>query len=120
MAAGTSRLVAAFQEPLQGKTSLGRVIWGYGLLGSVVVSALGVFIDPGNELAMRVYTVLGLLYSAYVTVATYRCAGNCKSVALARFVRVSTVVSVVLLVPLLAYLYFTGTLDVGLQTLGEQ
>jgi hypothetical protein len=55
----------------------------------------------------------GLLFTVYVTAATYRCAGNCHSKALARFVRVSAVISIALL-PLFAYLYFSGALDVAL------
>jgi hypothetical protein len=111
----------ALREPLQGKTSLSKVFWVYGVLGSVLVSVLGVGIDPGNQVATWIYTFLGLVFSVYVTVATYRCAGNCGSPALARFVRISTVVSVIVGVPLFAYLYFTGALNAALTTLnGDQ
>jgi hypothetical protein len=103
-------------EPLQGKTSLAKVIWLYGLLGSILVSALGLLIDPGHEIAMRAYIVFGLLFTVYVTVATYQCAGNCRSKALARFVRFSAVVSLVIL-PVFAYMEFTGALDLALSTL---
>jgi hypothetical protein len=76
--------------------------------------------DPGNEFAMRVYIAFGFLFTLYVTVATYRCAGNCHSKALARFVRVSAVISIVLL-PVFAYLEFTGALDAALtDMMGEQ
>ena len=44
-----TRLWLAVKEPWQGKTSLATVFWGYGLLGSVLVSALGACIDPGND-----------------------------------------------------------------------
>ena len=83
------------KEPLQGKTSLSKVFWIYGVLGSVLVSAFGVAVDPGNELATRMYTVFGLLFSVYVTVATYQCASNCRSKFLARMVRISAVISLV-------------------------
>jgi hypothetical protein len=115
-----TRLWLAVKEPWQGKTSLATVFWGYGLLGSVLVSALGACIDPGNDVAMWAYTAFGVAFSVYVTVATYRCADNCKSVFMARLVRVSTVVSVIVVVPAFLYLYFTGALGVALATLGEQ
>ena len=107
-------------EPLLGKTSLAKVVWLYGLLGSVLVSAAGLVIDPGNEPATRIYTVFGLLFSVYVTVATYRCASNCRSKSLARLARISAVISLLLL-PVLAYLYFSGAIGVALVSLrGEQ
>jgi len=107
-------------EPLQGKTSLGRVIWLYGVLGSILVSAVGLAVDPGNELATRVYTAFGFLFSVYVSIATYRCASNCRSKYLARLARISAVASLVML-PALAYLYFSGAIGVALVTLrGEQ
>ena len=107
-------------EPLLGKTSLSKVFWLYGVLGSVLVSAVGLAFDPGNERAMRIYTVFGLLFSVYVTVATYQCAGNCRSKFLARLARISAIISLLLL-PVLAYLYFSGAIGVALVTLrGEQ
>jgi hypothetical protein len=113
-------VTAAIREPLQGKTSLSKVVWVYGLLGSVVVSAVGLFIDPGNMLAMRAYTMFGLLFGVYVTIATYRCAGNCQSKLLARFVRISALISLLAL-PVLAYLEFTGAFDLTSITLpGEE
>ena len=109
----------AILDPLQGKTSLTRVFWIYGVLGSILVSAFGLFIDSGNEFATRLYLVLGLVFSIYVTVATYQCAGNCRSKFLARLVRVSAVISLVLL-PVFAYLEFTGAIDLYLSTLGGE
>jgi hypothetical protein len=107
-------------EPLQGKTSLAKVFWLYGILGSILVSAVGLAVDPANELATRVYTAFGLLFSVYVTVATYRCASNCRSKLLARLARISAVASLVML-PVLAYLYFSGAIGVAMVTLrGEQ
>ena len=109
----------AVKEPLQGKTSLARVFWIYGVLGSVAVSALGLLLDPGNELARRAYVVFGLLFSIYVTIATYQCCANCRSKAMTRFVRISAIVTLVLL-PVLAYLDFTGALDTLITLGGEQ
>jgi hypothetical protein len=108
---------SALTDPLQGKTSLSTVVWVYGLLGSIVYGAIELFLDPGNEFAMRVYILGGLLFSVYVTVATYRCAGNCASKFWARAARVSAVLSLLLL-PVLAYLELTGALSLAM--LGEQ
>ncbi len=113
-------LSAFLKEPLQGKTSLAKVFWLYGVLGSILYSALELFLDPGNESITRIYVVGGLLFSAYVTVATYQCAGNCRSKSLAWFVRVSAVISLLAL-PVIAYLELTGALGAALSTLsGEQ
>jgi hypothetical protein len=107
-------------EPLQGKTSLGRVFWLYGVLGSILVSAIGLGVDSGNKFLMRIYIVFSLLFTVYVTIATYQCAGNCRSKVLARFVRVSAVISLAAL-PVFAYLEFTGALDAALSNMiGEQ
>jgi hypothetical protein len=116
---GTS-LKAFLVDPLLGKTSLTKVFWLYGVLGSVALSALGLALDPGSRFAMAAYGILGLLFSVYVTVATYRCAGNCRSKILASFVRFSAIVSLILL-PVFAYLEFTGAIDQYLSTMsGEQ
>ena len=113
-------LSAFLKEPLQGKTSLSRVFWLYGVLGSILYSALELLLDPGDESITRIYFLGGLLFSAYVTGATYRCAGNCRSKSLARFVRVSAVVSLLAL-PVIAYLELTGALGAALSALsGEQ
>ena len=97
-------------EPMQGKTSLTRVFWVYGVLGSVLLSALGLFLDPGNVFVMRLYILFSYVFTIYILVATYRCAGNCRSPAMARFVRVSAVISLIAL-PAIAYLEFSGALD---------
>ena len=112
-------LWAAVRDPLQGKTSLSKVIWLYGLGGSLIVSALGQLL-PGGEVARRGYVIFGLVFSIYVTVATYQCAGNCRSKTMAWFVRICAGLSLVLL-PVFAYLDFTGALDLALTGLrGEQ
>ena len=102
---------SALKDPLQGKVSLSKVFWVYGVLGSLACSALGLFIDTDNKFADWAYSIVGIVFSIYVTVATYQCAGNCGSAVLARFVRISTVVSVVVIVPFFAYLYFSGALE---------
>jgi hypothetical protein len=110
-------LWSALSDPLRGKTSLSKVVWGYGLLGSIVYGAIELLLDPGNAVAMGMYTLGGLLFSVYVTVATYRCAGNCASIFWARMARISAVLSLLLL-PLLAYLALTGALSLAM--IGEQ
>ncbi len=100
------------QEPLQGKTSLAKVIWLYGVVGSLLFGAIELFLNPENQFLMRVYTILGLFFGLYITVATYLCAKNCKSLLLARFVRVSAVISLVLL-PVLTYFELTGALSLS-------
>jgi hypothetical protein len=96
-------------DPLQGKTSLGRVIWWYGIVGSLVYSALGLLIDVEDERALRVYTVGGLILTVYVTLATYRCATSLRSPFVRTLVRISAVLTLAVL-PLLAYLGFSGAL----------
>ena len=96
-----------------------KVFWVYGILGSILVSAVGLVFDPGNLFAMRFYILFGLLFSLYVTVATYRCAGNCQSKSLARLVRISAAISLVAL-PVFAYLEFTGALDVAFSDMGGE
>ncbi len=103
----------AILDPLRGKTSLSRVIWGYGLLGSVIVSALGVFVDSGNEVARRGYALFGLLYGVYVSAALYQCARQSRSALAAILVRASAVLSLVLVL-VMGYLDFSGALSLVL------
>lgn len=118
MSAARAPLFAFLEEPLQGKTSLSRVFWLYGVVGSLVYGAIELFIDPGNELLMRIYVIGGLIFSVYVTIATYKCAANCKSPSLARLARISAVITLVLL-PVLTYLDLSGALSL-LALGGEQ
>jgi hypothetical protein len=104
-----SSVVRWIMDPLRGKTSLGRVIGWYGIVGSLVYSAFGLLIDVESDRAMRAYTVGGLIYTVYVTIATYRCAASLRSSFGRNFVRVSALLSLALL-PLLAYLALSGAL----------
>jgi hypothetical protein len=104
-----SRVVRWIMDPLRGQTSLGRVIGWYGIVGSLVYSALGLLIDVESDRAMRAYTIGGLIYSVYVTIATYRCAASMRSSFARNLVRVSALLSLALL-PLLAYLALSGAL----------
>jgi hypothetical protein len=96
-------------DPIRGTVPVGRVIWLYGILGSLIYSALGLFIDPSAEGTLRIYTIGGLLYTLYVTIATYRCAATVKSPFWRGVTRVSALLTLLLL-PLLAYLSFSGVL----------
>jgi len=86
------------------------VFWWYGVVGSLLYGALEFFLDAGNALVMRTYIIGGLIISVYVAVATYRCAGNCRSKVWTRMAQASAILSLVLL-PLIAYLELTGALD---------
>jgi len=109
---------AFIEAPLQGKTSVSRVFWLYGLVGSLLYSCLEFLIDPGNARLLRAYTLGGALLTLYVIVGTYRCAVNCRSPGMARFVRVSCVVSLLLL-PVITYLDLSGALSTDLSQLQE-
>ncbi len=106
------------QQPLQGKTSLSKVFWLYGVAGSLAYGVLELFIDPGNKAATLAYVIGGLVFSIYVTAATYRCAVNCQSRRLAHVVRVSAVISLLLL-PILTYFELSGALSLD-SLAGEQ
>lgn len=100
------------KQPLEGKTSLSRVFWLYGVLGSLLYGSLELFLNPENQFVMRVYTILGLIFTVYVIVGTYRCANNCKTAWAARAARVGAVISLLLL-PLLVYLDLTGSVTLS-------
>jgi hypothetical protein len=96
-------------DPIRGETPLARVIWLYGIVGSLVYSALELLIDPGRERVEELYTIGGFAYTVYVTVATYRCAARVKSPFWRRLTRWSALLTLVLL-PFLLYLSLSGAL----------
>jgi quinol-cytochrome oxidoreductase complex cytochrome b subunit len=100
------------KEPLEGKTSLSRVIWLYGLVGSLLYGSLELFLDPENQFVMRVYTIVGLIFTVYCIVGTYRCAKNTKSPWAARSARIGAIILLVLL-PVLTYLELTGAVTIA-------
>lgn len=110
--------VQFLRAPLQAKLSVARVFWLYGVAGSLVYGCLEFFIDPGNAFLMRLYMIGGGLYSAYVIVGTYQCAVNCATVGMARFVRISCVLSLLLL-PVLTYFELSGALSNDLSQIEE-
>ena len=107
------RWSALVMDPLEGKTSLSRVFWWYSVMASLVYGGLEFFLDPGNVIVMRLYTLGGFVLSVYAAVATYRCAGNCRSRIVTRLAQISAIGSLVLL-PIITYLEFTGALDAAL------
>ena len=100
------------KEPLEGKTSLSRVIWLYGVVGSLLYGSLELFLNPENQFVMRVYTIVGLLFTVYCIVGTYRCAKNTKSPWVARSARIGAII-VLLLLPVLTYLELTGAVTIA-------
>jgi hypothetical protein len=107
-----------FEAPLQGKVSVSRVFWLYGIVGSLVYGLFEFLIDPGNVFLMRLYSIGGLLYTVYVIVATHRSAVNCKSQRMASFVRISCIASLLIL-PLIAYLELSGSLSLDVAGLDQ-
>jgi len=104
------RIGTLIMNPLTGRTSLSAAVWGYGLLGSLIYSALGLFIDVGSTGLLRIYTIGGFLYSVYATVAVYQCAHNSRSRLVALLARISAILSLGVLL-LFGYLYATGAFD---------
>ena len=100
------------KEPLEGKTSLSRVIWLYGIVGSLVYGSLELFLNPENQFVMRLYTIVGLIFTAYCIVATYRCAKNTKSPWMARSARIGAII-LLLLLPVLTYLELSGAVTIA-------
>lgn len=100
------------KAPLEGKTSLSRVFWLYGIVGSLLYGALEFFLNPENLLVMRLYTIGGLIYTVYAIVGTYRCADNCKTRWVAQSARIGAIISLLLL-PLLTYLDLNGSLSIA-------
>ena len=98
------------KEPLRGKTSLSKVFWLYGILGSLLFGAIELFLNPENRFVMKVYAILGFIFSVYVTVGIYRCADNSRSRWMARSARVGAIITLLVL-PVLTYFDLTGALS---------
>jgi hypothetical protein len=100
------------KQPLEGRTSLSRVFWLYGIVGSLLYGSLELFLNPENQFVMRVYTIVGLMFTVYCIVGTYRCANNTKSPWAARAARVGAIISLLLL-PVLTYLELSGAVTIA-------
>jgi hypothetical protein len=100
------------KDPLEGKTSLSRVIWLYGFAGSLLYGSLELFLNPENQFVMRFYTIVGLLFTVYCIVGTYRCAKNTRHPWVARSARIGSII-LLLLLPVLTYLELTGAVTIA-------
>jgi len=105
-------LAQFIKDPLEGKISLTRVFWLYYVLGSLLYGSLELFLNPENQFVMRVYTILGLIFSVYATVGIYRCAKNCKTPWVARAAQVGAILTLLLL-PVLTYLELSGAVTIA-------
>lgn len=100
-------------EPLQGRTSLSRVFWVYGLGVSAVYAVMGLAVPASSAVASGLYLLVGLILGIYQLIALWQCAFNGRSRALGIWVRVSVAASVLLL-PVFVYLIVTYPLTVAL------
>ena len=94
-------------DALNGKVSLARAFWAYGLGVSVAYSLLAGFIDIENRPVLIVYLLLGLALGIAQTLILWRSAFNSRSKFLGRLTRTAVVVGLVIMVPLTLYLLFT-------------
>ena len=94
-------------DPLRGTTPLWKVAILYSVVGGGVLELVGLLIAPVGPIATRAFALVALAYGAYVTLASYRCAGNCPWPQLSRLVRLCCLVSLIA-VPFIAYLILTG------------
>jgi tellurite resistance protein TehA-like permease len=102
--------VSVITDPIRGTVPIGRVIWLYGVVGALIYSALGFFVDLESERALRIYTIGGIAYTLYVTVATYACAATIKSPFWRLLTRASALITLALL-PFLGYVSLSGVLS---------
>jgi hypothetical protein len=100
------------KDPLEGKISLSRAFWLYYVLGSLLYGSLELFLNPENQFVMRLYTILGFIFSVYATVGIYRCAKNCKTPWVARSARIGAILTLLLL-PVLTYLELSGAVTIS-------
>jgi hypothetical protein len=100
------------REPLQGRTSLRKVFWLYGLAASIVYGVLGLAVPAGSVVAAGVYLVGGIILGIYQLIALWQCAFNGRSRSVGVLVRISVVASV-LLIPVIVYVMMTLPLMVA-------
>lgn len=94
-------------DALNGKVSLARAFWVYGLGVSVGFSMLAGLIDIENRPALIAYLLLGLALGILQTLILWRSASKSPSKFLGRLIRTSVVVGLIIIVPLTLYLLFT-------------
>lgn len=101
-----STLWRVIADPIRGVTPFWRVVVLYSVVGGGVLALVLRALSPTSAGAVRLFGLFALLYSAYVTLAIYRCAGSCGSAPLARLVRIGAVLSLLML-PIIGYLIVT-------------
>jgi hypothetical protein len=92
-------------DALNGKVSLARAFWLYGLGISLVYSLIGLLVQSGPVAV--IYVLVGLALGVLQTIIVWRCADNSRFRFLGRLVRIATVFGVVLLAIML-YVLFTN------------
>jgi hypothetical protein len=85
-------------DALNGKLSLTRAFWIWGVGVSVAYSLIGAFIDVEHTLALAVYLALGLVLGILQTVVLWRCASNSRFKFLGRLLRTAVIVGLIILV----------------------
>ena len=102
-----STLWRAIADPLRGVTPLWKVAVLYSMVGGGILGVAMKIAAPAGPAALRSFGLVALAYSAYVTIAVFRCAGNGLSPEWAQVIRIAAGISLLML-PLLAFLLFTG------------
>jgi len=102
-----STLWRVVTDPIRGVTPLWKVAVLYSIVGGGIFSLAMQIAAPTNPSALRAFGLVALAYGAYVTLAAFRCAGNCGSRELALVIRIAAGLSLLML-PFLAYLMLTG------------
>lgn len=93
---------AGIREPLQGRTSLRRVFWLYGVGASLAYTLVGLAVPSGGAAAAGLYLLGGSILGIYQLIALWQCAYNGRSRFIGMMVRVSVIVSI-LFIPVLVY-----------------
>jgi hypothetical protein len=94
-------------DPIRGVTPLWKVAVLYSIVGGGILSIAIRIAATAGDAALRTFGLVAFAYSAYITVAIYRCAGSCGSPRLAWIIRIAAALSLLSL-PFLAYLFLTG------------
>jgi uncharacterized membrane protein len=90
-----------------GKDSLARAFWIWGIGVSVVYSLIGALIDVEHPVVLTVYLAFGLALGVLQTVILWRCSSNSRSTFLARLVRTTVIVGMIM-VMLVLYVLLTN------------
>jgi hypothetical protein len=95
-------------DALNGKASLARAFWVYGLGISVAYSLIELFIDAENPLIATFYIVVGVVLGILQTIILWRCAYNSRSAFLGRLVRTGIVFGFIAMAIVVYVLYQFG------------